>query len=93
MLFARRLMTQDDQGDISEDFEGVVVPRSAKVAIPFDESRPVDRRRLIKIRAVKELKAAGFTVAEIAAAVELSERHVKRHSATVRELAEAFGRA
>jgi hypothetical protein len=92
MIFARRLYTESDTGDISEDYEAVAVPRAPKVSIPFDDSRTDHRRRLIKIRAARKLQEAGFTVAEIAMAIEVSPRSVKRHTATARELAEAYGR-
>jgi hypothetical protein len=91
MIFARRLFSRDEAGDVTLDYEAAEMPR-LKVARPFDDSTPAYRQRVIKMRAIKILRENGMTAEETALAVELSARHVKRRSALIRQLAEASGR-
>ncbi len=92
MIFARRVASRNGRDEWSEDFEAVEVPRAAKVAIPVDGLTDAGRRRTIKLLAIKVLRDAGFRAADVAVAVEMSPRHVKRRSAILRAVAESQGR-
>lgn len=92
MLRGHRIFMEDEQGDTVEDFEGLDVVRKAPPVIPFHNTTPPGRRRLAKLHAIRILKAAGMKPADIALAVEHSERWVYKRSAMVRGLAEAGGR-
>ena len=60
MIFARRIATEDDRGDLTEDFEAVDVPRAARRARPIDDSTEFHRRQMIKLRAIQTLRDHGF---------------------------------
>jgi hypothetical protein len=92
MLRGHRHLMEDDQGDMTEDFEGLDVVRKSSRVLPFNDTTPSGRRRLAKLYAIRILRAAGMKPADIALAVEHSERWVWKRSALLREVAEAHGR-
>jgi hypothetical protein len=83
---------EDESGDAVEDFEGRDVVRKAPPVLPFNKTTPSGRRRLAKLQAIRILKANGMKPADIALAVEHSERWIWKRSALLREVAEAGGR-
>lgn len=92
MIRGHRYFMEDDAGDMTEDFEGTDVIHTPKRAIPINGTTPSGKRRLAKILAIKILRENGMKPADIAMAVEHSERWIYKRSALIREVAGASGR-
>lgn len=81
-------------GEVAIDFEEAGVERSPgrrAVGIAFRAGDPY-HRRLIRRRAIEDLKRLGYAPGEIAAALGISDRTYRHLASQNRSLAEASGR-
>jgi hypothetical protein len=92
MISARRHFFTDDLDDAIEDFEDMGVVSRDKRPVGTERPTKAYTRRLIKLEAIAILKRAGWSSERIAAAVERSDRQVRRRVSLCREIAEARGR-